>query len=154
MTDYSEEQRNELEALESIYPDSFTGAGPRRGRAGSRRAAGGAGGRGGAAARPAGVPGGAARVGARDVGSLSPGGKSKALDGPCGPGRGHCPCRVRRPGTAASPAWASRSPALEGCSSEKPFQRCSPGNWFVCRAVFLSASKLVAVVRHGMFWGA
>lgn len=25
MTDYSEEQRNELEALESIYPDSFTG---------------------------------------------------------------------------------------------------------------------------------
>uniref|UniRef100_A0A8D0G7Y9 RWD domain-containing protein 1 n=1 Tax=Sphenodon punctatus TaxID=8508 RepID=A0A8D0G7Y9_SPHPU len=24
MTDYSEEQRNELEALESIYPDSFT----------------------------------------------------------------------------------------------------------------------------------
>lgn len=61
MTDYSEEQRNELEALESIYPDSFTGAGPRRGRAGSRRAAGGAGGRGGAAARPAG--GRAARLG-------------------------------------------------------------------------------------------
>lgn len=31
MTDYGEEQRNELEALESIYPDSFTGetaAGP------------------------------------------------------------------------------------------------------------------------------
>lgn len=25
MTDYGEEQRNELEALESIYPDSFTG---------------------------------------------------------------------------------------------------------------------------------
>lgn len=25
MTDYVEEQRNELEALESIYPDSFTG---------------------------------------------------------------------------------------------------------------------------------
>ena len=24
MTDYGEEQRNELEALESIYPDSFT----------------------------------------------------------------------------------------------------------------------------------
>lgn len=37
MTDYSEEQRNELEALESIYPDSFTGE-PRRGprRAGTR----------------------------------------------------------------------------------------------------------------------
>lgn len=37
MTDYSEEQRNELEALESIYPDSFTGeraAGPAPGRAG------------------------------------------------------------------------------------------------------------------------
>lgn len=25
MTDYGEEQRNELEAIESIYPDSFTG---------------------------------------------------------------------------------------------------------------------------------
>jgi len=25
MTDYEEEQKNELEALESIYPDSFTG---------------------------------------------------------------------------------------------------------------------------------
>lgn len=25
MTDYGEEQRNELEALEAIYPDSFTG---------------------------------------------------------------------------------------------------------------------------------
>lgn len=25
MTDYAEEQRNELEAIESIYPDSFTG---------------------------------------------------------------------------------------------------------------------------------
>lgn len=25
MTDYSEEQRNEVEALQSIYPDSFTG---------------------------------------------------------------------------------------------------------------------------------
>lgn len=25
MTDYAEEQSNELEALESIYPDSFTG---------------------------------------------------------------------------------------------------------------------------------
>ncbi|KAL4840914.1 hypothetical protein H8958_013707 [Nasalis larvatus] len=24
MTDYGEEQRNELKALESIYPDSFT----------------------------------------------------------------------------------------------------------------------------------
>lgn len=37
MTDYSEEQRNELEALESIYPDSFTGeraAGPAPGWAG------------------------------------------------------------------------------------------------------------------------
>lgn len=34
MTDYGEEQRNELEALESIYPDSFTGdfgGRPRRG---------------------------------------------------------------------------------------------------------------------------
>lgn len=30
MTDYREEQRNELEALESIYADSFTGEpGPR-----------------------------------------------------------------------------------------------------------------------------
>lgn len=25
MTDYGEEQKNELEAIESIYPDSFTG---------------------------------------------------------------------------------------------------------------------------------
>lgn len=25
MTDYAEEQRNELEAIESIYPESFTG---------------------------------------------------------------------------------------------------------------------------------
>lgn len=25
MTDYAEEQKNELEAIESIYPDSFTG---------------------------------------------------------------------------------------------------------------------------------
>lgn len=25
MTDYAEEQMNELEAIESIYPDSFTG---------------------------------------------------------------------------------------------------------------------------------
>lgn len=25
MTDYAEEQSNELEALEAIYPDSFTG---------------------------------------------------------------------------------------------------------------------------------
>jgi len=25
MTDYAEEQRNELEAIESIYPDSYTG---------------------------------------------------------------------------------------------------------------------------------
>lgn len=25
MTDYGEEQRNELEAIESIYPDSYTG---------------------------------------------------------------------------------------------------------------------------------
>ena len=25
MTDYQEEQRNELEALESIYPEEFTG---------------------------------------------------------------------------------------------------------------------------------
>lgn len=43
MTDYGEEQRNELEALESIYPDSFTGdlrsCGPRaaRGRRGTGR---------------------------------------------------------------------------------------------------------------------
>lgn len=34
MTDYSEEQRNELEALESIYPDSFTGEPQRAGRRG------------------------------------------------------------------------------------------------------------------------
>lgn len=26
MTDYADEQRNELEAIESIYPDSFTGS--------------------------------------------------------------------------------------------------------------------------------
>lgn len=48
MTDYSEEQRNELEALESIYPDSFTGeprsascsaARPRRGDGGAVRGA-------------------------------------------------------------------------------------------------------------------
>lgn len=77
MTDYSEEQRNELEALESIYPDSFTGAGPRRGRARSRRARGGAGGRAGAAAGPVGAPSGAARVDARGVGSLSLAGKRK-----------------------------------------------------------------------------
>lgn len=25
MTDFAEEQRNELEAIESIYPESFTG---------------------------------------------------------------------------------------------------------------------------------
>lgn len=36
MTDYSEEQRNELEALESIYPDSFTGEARRDTAAGSR----------------------------------------------------------------------------------------------------------------------
>lgn len=94
MTDYSEEQRNELEALESIYPDSFTGAGPSRGRSRSRRARGGAGGRAGAAAGPAGAPSGAAGVDARGIGSLSPVGESKELDGPCGPVRGRCPCRV------------------------------------------------------------
>lgn len=44
MTDYGEEQRNELEALESIYPDSFTGdfsqREPRGGRAGAAGAPG------------------------------------------------------------------------------------------------------------------
>lgn len=38
MTDYGEEQRNELEALESIYPDSFTGDFGRRPRWGGGRA--------------------------------------------------------------------------------------------------------------------
>lgn len=36
MTDYGEEQRNELEALESIYPDSFTGDLRGRGPAATR----------------------------------------------------------------------------------------------------------------------
>ncbi|KAJ8779766.1 hypothetical protein J1605_012253 [Eschrichtius robustus] len=36
MTDYGEEQRNELEALESIYPDSFTGDFRGRGPAATR----------------------------------------------------------------------------------------------------------------------
>ena len=43
MTDYYKEQRNELEALESIYPDSFTGDfrghGPAAPRGGVGRAA-------------------------------------------------------------------------------------------------------------------
>ncbi|XP_075001808.1 RWD domain-containing protein 1 isoform X3 [Calonectris borealis] len=114
MTDYSEEQRNELEALESIYPDSFTGE-PRRGPW-----------RGGGKAK---ALDGASRHG--------PGG----WRGRCLPRRRLAP-RYGSPAWTPVPVPDPEPWLVEGCSLEKPVKRCGPrwklGNWLVCRPVFLS----------------
>lgn len=144
MTDYSEEQRNELEALESIYPDSFTGeqrrgpslAAPRGrgepvwGRDGRPR-------RGTAAAAPAlrGSAGCTAWIFLL-TSFLPEAGKSSALNGTLGEvsvrtvaaAAPQCHSGVRPPDAdPRSPGWGCwKGDAFGWCCLDKPFTGCNP----------------------------